>query len=139
MSERSKRLFAWLTLGAILIVHLRLDALAGRLSAAETEQPRSCCSTGGCRGTTTENPEQAPSSSHGDDGDNPLHSHGCPCCPQQDCSHCCIFCIYAKAPCGPTASLVATVAADDIVSVVVDRSMLVPTPPIDDFFQPPRA
>jgi hypothetical protein len=139
MSERSKRLFAWLTLAAILVVHLRLDALAGRLGAAQTDEPRSCCSAGGGCGTAPERSEPTPARNHDNRGDKPLHSRGCPCCPQQDCSHCCIFCIYAKAPCGPTASIFNVAAADNLVSLVADRSTLVPTPPIDDFFQPPRA
>jgi hypothetical protein len=141
MSPRCKRLFAWVSLVAILVVHLRLDALASRLSAAGAEeQPRGCCVPKGCCGSEAPQPSgQAPSRNHDDhQGDRPLHSHGCPCCPNEDCSHCCIFCIYAKAPCGPTASAVSTLPADEIVSVVTDLSTLIPTAPVDEFFQPPR-
>ena len=136
MSPRRQRLFAWISLAAILVVHLRLDALASRLSAAATaDEPRPCCCC------SDESSGQPTSRTNGDveRGDGPLHPHGCPCCPDKDCCQCCVFCVYAKAPCGPTATAFCALPVDDIVSFVTDLSTLVPPPPVEEFFQPPRA
>ena len=142
MLKRRIRSVACITLVAIVIVHLRLNVLAQDLIAGTISRndPTSDARPSCCRAPATK--KAVPSAGQDrrkTDHHGPMNSSGCPWCPKGGCNECCIFCIYAKAPCGPAVSAVSAPAACDVTWRVVELCNHLPVAPVEEFFQPPRA
>ena len=141
MAQHRLRLVARIVLVAIVIVHLRLDVLAQSVIAASVASPAAGArgSTPPCCCCSPADDDADPEAKRGPEHhDGPLHDSGCPLCPKGGCNDCCIFCIYAKAPCGPAACVVSMPAPAVVIGRVVERHDRLPAAPIDEFFQPPR-